>query len=78
MVERHPQGCSDAGTRTFASGRPLDVDVPVPASGDFEKSTADGGFTTADGGFTSADGSRGFRTADGAIGRLDRSDGGLG
>jgi hypothetical protein len=65
------QGCSDAGTRTFASGRPLDVDVPVPASGDFEKSKADGGFT-------SADGNRRFRTADGAIGRLDRSDGALG
>ena len=52
------QGCSDAGTRTFASGRPLDVDVPVSASGDFEKCTADGGFTTADGGFTPADGDR--------------------
>jgi hypothetical protein len=68
------QGCSDVGTRTFASGRPLDVDVPIPASSDFEKPTADGGFTTADGGFTSADG---VRTANGAIRRLDRSDGGF-
>ena len=31
------QGCFDVGTRTSTSGRPLDVDVRVPASADLEK-----------------------------------------